>query len=408
MSLRQGETNERPKKGKSQAFAGAQPVSKLTHRTQRFQTLPSALGEPPYHYDVTTAVNLPAQLDTLTFHVVGDTGGVKVADRQFHVAAAMKQDLDLPAPQRPQFFYHLGDVVYFNGELDQYFEQFYEPYDHYTPPIFAIPGNHDGDPIDDDHPSLQGWVAYFMTKEPHVDPESKDAPRVTLSLPNVYWTLNTPLATIVGMYTNVPEHGSVDSVQQQWLTNEFATAPKEKPLIVALHHPIYSFDTYHSGSPAMADVLQQSINDTKRIPNLVLTGHVHNYQRVNRVIGDGDPVPFIVAGNGGYHNLHHLATDPGTITTPKHPIHASHPAKKHRNAASAADAPKPVISDSATKADLQFGDDKKWGYVTLTIDKENVHGSYTSVDKDGTVTKDADTFTTTAAVRTLSSGTVSL
>jgi hypothetical protein len=39
-----------------------------------------------------------------------------------------------------------------------------------------------------------------------------------MSLPNVYFTLNCPFVTIIGMYTNVPEGGSIDSVQQQWLT----------------------------------------------------------------------------------------------------------------------------------------------------------------------------------------------
>ena len=74
------------------------------------------------------------------------------------------------------------------------------------------------------------------------------------------------------MYTNVPEGGSIDSIQQQWLTNEFATAPTDKAFIVALHHPIYSFDAYHSGSARMADALQQAINDSRRVPNMVLTG----------------------------------------------------------------------------------------------------------------------------------------
>jgi hypothetical protein len=394
--------------GKSQAFTGPKAISSLTHRTQRFQPLPEPLGEPPYHYDLATAVDLAGDLDSLTFHVVGDTGGVKVADRQFHVAEAMKEDLKLPPSQAPKFFYHLGDVVYFNGELDQYYEQFYEPYEHYAPPILSIPGNHDGAPLDKDHPSLQGWVAYFMTEKPHVDPESKDAPRVTLSLPNVYWTLNAPLATIIGLYTNVPEHGSVDSVQQQWLTHEFEQAPKDKALLVALHHPVYSFDTYHSGSPSMADVLQQSINDTKRVPNLVLTGHVHNYQRINRLIGGGEPVPFIVAGNGGYHNLHHLAVTSGTETRRKHPIHPSHPAAKHRNVKGPGQPPAAVVKDDDTEAELQFGDDKNWGYLTLTIDRDHIHGSYTSVDKDGSVTRDADTFTTPAGRRTLTGGDVSL
>lgn len=46
---------------------------------------------------------------------------------------------------RPSFLYHLGDVVYFYGEASNYYPQFYEPYAFYPVPIFAIPGNHDGD-----------------------------------------------------------------------------------------------------------------------------------------------------------------------------------------------------------------------------------------------------------------------
>ena len=173
----------------------------------------------------------------------------------------MVADLDKPEAGRPAFFYHLGDVVYFNGEHDQYYEQFYDPYHAYTPPIFSIPGNHDGDP-DPSNPnqtSLDGWVAFFMTKSPHVDPDSGDAQRVTMSQPNVYFTLDCPFATIVGMYTNVPEHGSIDSVQQQWFTNELSTAPKNKALVVCLHHPVVlvrclpQWQPTHGGRPPTRD-----------------------------------------------------------------------------------------------------------------------------------------------------------
>ena len=133
-----------------------------------------------------------------------------------------------------------------------------------------------------------------------------------MSLPNVYFTLDCPFATIIGMYTNVPEHGSVDSAQQQWLTNEFATAPQNKALLLALHHPIYSFDTYHSGSPLMADVVQHAINDSRRVPNVVLTAHVHNYQRIERSILRRSVTPFLVAGHGGYWHMHHIETPDGS------------------------------------------------------------------------------------------------
>ena len=219
----------------------------------------------------------------MTFHVVGDSGGVQDGEFQLNVAEQMIQHLDHPQGEKPLFCYHVGDVVYFTGAHDDYYAQFYEPYAHYDAPIFSIPGNHDGE-VDDPSqgPSLDGWVSYFMQEHPDVDPISKDAPRVQLDLPNVYWTLMTPVATIVGMYTNVPEGGSIDLVQQQWLTNEFATAPADLPLILALHHPIYSFDTHHSGSSRMADALENAIRDTGRVPNLVLSGHVHNYQRIEQ------------------------------------------------------------------------------------------------------------------------------
>ena len=57
-------------------------------------------------------------------------------------------------------------------------------------------------------------------------------------------------------------------------------ADPDKALIVALHHPVYSFDNYHSGSPNMAQELQDAINASRRVPNLVLSAHVHNYQRI--------------------------------------------------------------------------------------------------------------------------------
>jgi len=160
------------------------------------------------------------------------------------------------------------------------------------------------------------------------------------------------------MYTNVPEHGSIDSNQQQWLTNEFATAPTDRALILALHHPIYSFDVFHSGSPKMADALENAIRDTGRVPNLVLTGHVHDYQRIEKTISPDGPTPFLVLGNGGYHNLHQIHSPNGYV-------------------------------DPHTKAKLIYGlvdGNVYWGYGTLTVDGKTISGKTIQIDKNGTVT----------------------
>lgn len=362
--LRPGATRPRITKGHSQAHTGVRGLDPISHRNTGYQTLPPPLGLPPYHYDINEhfpdMANQINDAGKMIVDVMGDSGGVKDAEFQSNVARAMIDALEKPNPS--QFCYHVGDVVYFTGAHDDYYDQFYEPYEHYTPPIFSIPGNHDGE-VDDPkaQTSLDGWVAYFMQKDPDVDPISKDAPRVGLNLPNPYWTLVTPFATFIGMYTNVPEHGSIDSNQQMWLTNEFATAPTDRALILSLHHPIYSFDVFHSGSSKMADALENAIRDTGRVPNLVLNGHVHNYQRIEQNIAPAGPTPFIVAGHGGYHNLHKLHSGDGTVAPD-------------------------------TGAKLIYGNDKIWGYLRLTIDKKFIKGQSTEIDRVGKASVGVDKF----------------
>jgi hypothetical protein len=358
--LQPGAVRTHIKKGSSQSHAGVSPLNPLTHRNTGFQPLPKPLGLPPYHYALSD--HFPAiakHIDgtgKMVFDVLGDSGGVKDAEFQSHVAEQMVKGLAKTAANAPQFCYHVGDVVYFTGAHNDYFSQFYEAYEQYTPPIFSIPGNHDGE-VDDPtaQTSLDGWVAYFMQANPDVDPVSMSAPRVGLNLPNPYWTLLTPMATFVGMYTNVPEHGSIDSIQQQWLTNEFATAPKNLPLILALHHPIYSFDAFHSGSSKMADALENAIRDTGRVPNLVLSGHVHDYQRIEKTIVPAGPTPFIVSGNGGYHNLHQIHSANGDVAPD-------------------------------TQAKLIYGK-VCWGFLTLTIDNKNISGQTVEIDRTGQPTQ---------------------
>lgn len=372
--MKPGQVRPRVQKGHSQYHAGVSPLNPLTHRNTGYQPLPRPLGDAPYHYDLKdhfTEINESIKdSGKLVLDVLGDSGGVQDAEFQGHVADEMAKNIGKAGKSTPHFCYHVGDVVYFTGAHDDYYAQFYEAYEQYTPPIFAIPGNHDGE-VDDPNAqtSLDGWVAYFMQANPDVDPISKDAPRVGLNLPNPYWTLVTPLATFIGMYTNVPEHGSIDSVQQQWLTNEFATAPGDRALILALHHPIYSFDVFHSGSSKMADALENAIRDTGRVPNMVLAGHVHDYQRIEMEIAPAKPTPFLVIGNGGYHNLHQVHSPNGTVA-------------KDTGA-------KLIYSEVA------------WGYVTLTIDKRNISGYSVEIDRNGKVTNPADKFSYPAAPLTL-------
>ncbi len=291
-------------------------VAQKPHGNQRAQPLPHPTGQPPYHLslddvlpdDQMTAIR---QSGRILMHIAGDTGGVKAPQSQRIVAMAMESQFQFPdVSLRPVFFYHLGDVVYYYGEPQEYYPQFYDPYVHYPAPIFAIPGNHDGDMTDGSPPSLTAFVNNFCAARPHITSEAGEAQRDAMTQPNVYWTLEAPFVTLIGLYSNVPEGGYLDDEQVTWFVNELRAAPQDKALIVTVHHPAYSADTYHSGSQHIQQTLDHAFQQSGRLPDAIFTGHVHNYQRFTRAV-DGRHLPYVVAGSGGYWHLHYMAKENG-------------------------------------------------------------------------------------------------
>jgi len=276
-----------------------------------FQPLPAPTGAPPFHLDLADVLG-PEKIKNIqdagkmVCHIIGDTGGVKKPEPQQLVADGMEKDSQQTDPDSvPAFCYHLGDVVYFNGEINEYLAQFYEPYEHYDAPIIAIPGNHDADPLPGST-SLEGFLRNFCAKTATPTHENGGTSRPAMTEPNVYFTLLTPLATFIGLYTNVPEGGQVQPDQEDWFVKELKNAPKDVPLFIAMHHPVYSLDNHHSGSQHMHDLITRAIAASKRKPEMVFAGHVHNYQRFTQKDGNRE-TPFIVAGGGGYWHLHNMA-----------------------------------------------------------------------------------------------------
>ena len=125
--------------------------------------------------------------------------------------------------------------------------------------------------------------------------------------------------TIVGLYSNV--EGSLDARgrmdQQHFLNTQLQAADATKKLIVAVHHPPYSLDSVHGGMPDILNAIDQAVEASGRVPDAVLSGHVHNYQRFSRVVG-AKTIPYVVAGAGGYANdvgsLHKLQPE---LTAPR-------------------------------------------------------------------------------------------
>ncbi|HLJ08813.1 MAG TPA: metallophosphoesterase [Acidimicrobiia bacterium] len=310
------------------------------------------------------AVGIAHDTTPLTFLVIGDHGGVKDPDPQNAVSNAMQARV--VAQPVPSFVYSVGDIVYYNGDATEYGPQFYEAYGHLQLPIVGIPGNHDGDTTDGpSRTPLDTFMANFCSASPALPKGNEEYGRDTETQPYCDWTLQLAGVTIVGVYTNVPSGGHLETVQTDWLTAELKAAATDRPLIVTLHHPPYSIDAMHGGSAKMASALDAAFQASGRTPDLVLSGHVHDYQRFTRVIGTAS-VPYIVIGNGGYHNLHRLAAD-------------AQPGEE--------------LSPGVT---FEYGDDKNWGYLELTVQGSTISGSYTSVTKEGAATAGADTWSTGA------------
>lgn len=247
----------------------------------------------------------------IVFHSVGDTGGYNGTDTQEAIAGAMEAQFTAAAANAvPAFFYHLGDVIYYNGESTMYEAQFYEPYKYYQPVIFAIPGNHDGDtavrsgdPADTES-SLYGFFQNFCAPQQTQISTYRDA----ITQPYVYWTLQAPFVTIIGLYGNVD--GTLDGrgtvTQQQWLTTQLQNADPSTCIIVAVHQPPYSLDGSHGGYPSIVDTIDQAANTAGVWPHAVFSGHVHDYQRFTRTVnlaGKDRAIPYLVAGAGGYANI---------------------------------------------------------------------------------------------------------
>ncbi|HTA41930.1 MAG TPA: metallophosphoesterase [Bryobacteraceae bacterium] len=288
-----------------QAIPNPAPGANLT------MTLASALGE-----SGASTVAAIEKAGQIVFHSLGDSGSTQGPSTQSLVADKLTQDFSDPAAaDRPQFLFHLGDLVYSFGEAKYYYDQFYEPYRNYPAPIFAVAGNHDGLVYSNEGvPSLEAFLRNFVSAQLVKTPESGGLIRTAMTQPAVYFALDAPFVTIIGLYSNVLEdpgvissegnsHSPVDDQQIAFLTSALQQARKKGgATIVVTHHPPYSGGNNHGGSPRMLADVDAACEKAGYWPHAHLSGHAHNYQRFTRTVKNYD-IPYVVCGNGGHSPL---------------------------------------------------------------------------------------------------------
>jgi len=253
---------------------------------------------------------------SIALHAVGDTGAVVESQYAYEqsVAELMLKDFGSgnSSAGDPSFFFHLGDVVYYYGEGEFYYDQFYHPYKDYPGPILAIPGNHDGITHPNGAASLLGFISAFCDDAPRYWSEAGGILRSTMTQPGVFFTLDAPFVSIIGLYSNCDEtYGYLDSQQKLFLLSELQ---RLKPLrqngtinavILAVHHCPMSFSVSKPASVTMRADIDAACQQANFYPDAVFSGHAHIYQRMTRILTIGGQtwqIPHLIAGSGGYAN----------------------------------------------------------------------------------------------------------
>jgi len=329
----------------------------------------------------------------ISFHVTGDTGGIKTPANQFLVADKMTDDFTLPAnstpADRPAFFYHLGDVVYYYGLDEYYYEQFYDPYRNYPAPIFAIPGNHDAVlPPNPENTSLEAFLKHFCSPAPVNVTESDGASRTTMTQPGVYFTLNCPFVKFIGLYSNtqdgsgtgvIADNGVVGHAQKQFLIAQLKQA-KNFPgaVVLAVHHPPYTMSSDHNPSPGMLADIDDACKQAGFMPDCILSGHSHLYERYTRYINN-QQVPFVVCGCGGYPNLTGLKGKQGSAIRP----------------------PLEGVDADGNRVVMENYFDQTFGYLRLSVSKTILSCEFVGVSTAAAPGKTLDSFTLDLTQHTL-------
>ena len=322
----------------------------------------------------------------ISFHAVGDTGAAKVNRSQTAatalgheaaVADAMVSEIQNQGVSGPAFFFHLGDVIYNFGEAQYYYDQFYEPFRAYDRPIFAIPGNHDGMIFGQGSsapqvPTLDAFLTNFCAAEPGPSPDAGGLVRSVMTQPGVYFTLDAPFASIIGLYSNVLDgpgvissqggHFPIVDDQLDFLKSELTRlkpdrVAQKRAIIVAVHHPPLSADAKHGGSTGIMKDLDACCKSAGLWPDVLLSGHAHLYQRFTRNLPNGQQTPYIVAGSGGF-----------AATTPKHLP------------------PAPITVGDYT---LEINPIVDFGYITVETDARTITLTFKTADGGPVVVRDS-------------------
>ncbi|MEU3792865.1 metallophosphoesterase [Streptomyces fructofermentans] len=249
--------------------------------------------------------------DHFSFMVLGDTG--EGYEPQYAVVPGF-----LKVGQDTRFTVLASDVVYPVGSADDYGTKFFQPYQDYRAPIYAIPGNHDW------YEDLQGFMEVFCDAPPlppapaprrftpawlrsllwHT-PRPQDGqhlaetrklrsdPAQQAVQPGPYWAVDAGPIRVIGIDTGLL--GTIDAEQGRWLREVSAG---DRPKILVTGSPLYVDGEYHPCPIDGGGTVDEIVRDPDHHYVAAVGGDIHNYQRYPVRVGDRT-IQYVVAGGSG-------------------------------------------------------------------------------------------------------------
>ncbi len=212
----------------------------------------------------------------ISFSVVGDTQGNPVV---------WKRIIELMTQKSPQFIVHVGDLVQYGPNKDDWTDEFFQPANSLlkNTPLYPAIGNHE---MNDEK-----FYQYF-----------------NLPYNNAFYSIKKGDLRIIFVDTN---KDILPGSEQYQKLEQLLASSHESWKVVVHHHPVFTADNSAYRSSLMA-------TPTKGDPNILhlknlyetyavdftLSGHVHSYERTwpvikNHIDEDNGVTHFITGGGGG-------------------------------------------------------------------------------------------------------------
>jgi Calcineurin-like phosphoesterase len=265
-------------------------------------------------FDPDLRVTRYADEEKLSFLVLGDTGEGDAS--QYHVIGPA-----LSQSQGTRFTFIVSDVIYPAGDVNEYYDKFYWPYQKLPGPVYAVPGNHDW------YDGLHGFMIQFCGADPDLrppaaagrrrwrekarevlwrEPSEPDQERLeemrklrtdALDQPGPYLAIELKELLLVGIDTGI--EGTIDSAQADWLER---VSQLEKNKILFTGKPMVVDAEVKTEIPVDDDsgrTVKATVDDPGNRYIAVIGGDIHNYQRYPVRMADGRRVQHLVSGAGG-------------------------------------------------------------------------------------------------------------